>query len=130
MCVFSSSTSTSGTITRAVKAGRMRKIASKLYTDDLTSSLEEIVHQNRLEIIANFYSGGVISHRSALEGKVSPRGKFHITFPGADARCPLPTRTLGRFALAHARKDRRPVTLNTDILASFAAASSHMAGLI
>lgn len=129
MCVFFSST-TSGTITRAVKAGRMRKIASKLYTDDLTSSLEEIVHQNRLEIIANFYPGGVISHRSALEGKVSPRGKFDITLPGADARCASPTRTLGRFALAHARKDPRPMTLNTDILASFAAASSHMAGLI
>ena len=68
-------------ITRAVQAGRMRKIASKLYTDDLTSTLEDIVRRHRLEIAAHFYPGAIISHRSALEGNVSPGGRLHLTMP-------------------------------------------------
>lgn len=83
MAIFFSSTSASSSLTRGVKAGRLRKIASKLYTDDLVSPVEEVVLKHRLEIVAYFYPGAVISHRSALEGNVSPRGKFHITLPGA-----------------------------------------------
>ncbi len=75
----------SGEISRAVKAGKMRKLAPKIYTDDLTSPAEDIVRRHRLEIIAHFYPGAVISHRSALEGKVSPAGNLHITMPGAAA---------------------------------------------
>lgn len=72
MYILFSFATISATITRALKAGRIRKIASKLFRDDLTSSLEEILHRNRLEIIPNFYLGAVISHRWALEGNVSP----------------------------------------------------------
>ncbi len=68
-----------------MKAGKIRKIASKLYTDDLKSSAEDIVRRHRLEIVAHFYPGAVISHRSAIEGNVSPRGKLHLTLPGAVA---------------------------------------------
>ena len=64
----------------------MRKLASKIYTDDLTSPPEEVVRRHRLEIAAHFYPGAVISHRSALEGNnVSPAGKFHLTVPRAIA---------------------------------------------
>src|ERR1022692_4517329 len=72
-------------ISRAVKAGKMRKLASKLYTDDLISSPEDIVRRHRLEIAAHFYPGALISHRSALEGNVSPGGKLHLTVPNAVA---------------------------------------------
>lgn len=75
----------SGEISRAVKARRLRKLAPKIYTDDLRSSPEEIIRRNRLEICARFYPGAVISHRSALEARVSPAGKFHLTVPGAVA---------------------------------------------
>lgn len=69
-----------------VKAGKLRKLASKIYTDDLRSPPEEIIRRHRLEIAAHFYPGAVISHRSALEGgRVSPAGKFHLTLPGAVA---------------------------------------------
>ena len=70
-------------ISRSAKAGRIRKLASKLYTDDLTSPPEEIVRRHRLEIAAHFYPGALISHRSALEGNLSPGGKLHLTLPGA-----------------------------------------------
>ena len=72
-------------ISRSVKAGKMRKLASKLYTDDLTSSAEEIVRRHRLEIAAHFYPGALISHRSALEGNISLGGKLHLTLPNAVA---------------------------------------------
>jgi hypothetical protein len=75
----------SGEISRKVKAGRLRKLASKLasklYTDDLRAEPGEILRRHRQEIAAHFYPGAVISHRSALEGKLSPAGKFHISLP-------------------------------------------------
>ncbi len=73
------------TISRAVKAGKMRKLASKLYSDDLTSQPGEIVRRHRFEIAAYFYPGAVISHRSALEGTISPGGKLHLSLPNAVA---------------------------------------------
>ena len=85
MAIIFGSTARTPEIIRAVKAGKMRKLASKLYTDDLTSSADEIVRRHRLEIAAHFYPGALISHRSALEGNVSPGGKFHLTLPGAVA---------------------------------------------
>ncbi len=82
MAIIFASTARTPEIIRAVKARKMRKIASKLYTDDLTSAPEEIVHRHRLEIAAHFYPGAVISHRTALESNnVSPGGKFHLTVP-------------------------------------------------
>ena len=85
MAIIFANASKSLEISRAVKAGRMRKLAPKLYTDDLTSPPEDIVRRHRLEIAAHFYPGALISHRSALEGNVSPGGKFHLTLPGAVA---------------------------------------------
>jgi len=73
----------SSEIARAVRAGKARKIATKIYTDDLKSPMEDIVRRHRLEIAAHFYPGAVISHRSAIEGNVSPGGKLHLTLPGA-----------------------------------------------
>ncbi len=79
----SSDAARSGEISRAVKAGSMRKLASKLYSDDLTSPPEEIVRRYRLEIVAHFYPKALISHRSALEADISPGGKLHLTLSGS-----------------------------------------------
>lgn len=81
--IFGSSDSVrSSEISRAVKAGKLRKLASKLYTDDLRTDAKEIVRRHRLEIAAHFYPNAVLSHRTALEGgRVSPAGKMHITVP-------------------------------------------------
>src|SRR5271155_5121033 len=85
MAILFANASRSAEIARAVKARKMRKLASKLYTDDLTSPPEDIVRRHRLEIAAHFYSGAVISHRSALEGSVSLGAKLHLTLPSAVA---------------------------------------------
>ena len=75
----------SAEISRAVKAGTLRKLASKIYTDDLLAPPADVLRRHRLEIVAHFYPGAVISHRSALEGNVSPAGKLHLTLPQAVA---------------------------------------------
>ena len=85
MAIIFASTAKTPEIVRAVKAKKLRKLASKLYTDDLTSSPEDIVRRHRLEIAAHFYPGALISHRSALEGNISPGGKLHLTLPNAVA---------------------------------------------
>lgn len=72
-------------ISRAVKAGKIRKLASKIYTDELNLPPEDIIRRHRHEIVAHFYPGAVISHRSALEGNISPGGKLHLTLPRAFA---------------------------------------------
>lgn len=72
----------SAEISRKLKAGKLRKLATKLYTEDLRSDAAEVVRRHRLEIAAHFYPGAVISHRSALEGTLSPGGKLHLSLPG------------------------------------------------
>jgi len=85
MALIFSTAQRSGEILRATRAGTFRKLASKIYTDDLNSPPEDILRRHRLEIAAHFYPGAVVSHRSALEGNISPAGKFHLTVPEAVA---------------------------------------------
>ena len=85
MAIIFASTARNPEILRAVKAGKLRKIASKIYTDELNLPPEELIRRHRHEIVAHFYPRAVISHRSALEGNVSPAGKIHLTLPRAVA---------------------------------------------
>lgn len=78
----SSDKSRSAEIVRKVRAGKLRKLASKIYTDDLKAPADDIIQRHRLEIAARFYPGAVISHRSALEGTPSPAGKIHLSLFG------------------------------------------------
>lgn len=68
-------------LARAVKAERMRKLANQVFSDDLKSAPEEVIVRHRLEIVAWFYPGAVISHRSAIESALSPAGVLHVTIP-------------------------------------------------
>lgn len=84
----SASSQRSSEISRDVKAGRLRKLASKIYTDDLKAPPEDIILRHRLEIAAHFYPGSIISHRSVLEsGQPGARGRLHLT--GAQAGAPV-----------------------------------------
>lgn len=67
-------------LTRMVKKGQARKLASSIYASDLSSEPEAIIRAELHAIIRHFYPGAVISHRTALEAKISPSGAYHITF--------------------------------------------------
>lgn len=81
--VFGSAASRrSSEISRNVKAGRLRKLAAKIYTDDLKAPAEDIILRHRFEIAAHFYPGAVISHRSVLEsGLAGSHGRLHLSVP-------------------------------------------------
>lgn len=94
----------SNRISLAVKAGLLRKIASRLYTRNPTDSPESIVRRNLWNIVADYFPGGLVADRTALENAPSPDGSVclvsrrgaTIRLPGVTLRprrgiAPLPT---------------------------------------
>ena len=54
-------------ISRQVKAGRLRKIAPRLYASS-NEPPETLVRRNWLEIVAHYFPGATLSHRTAFQG--------------------------------------------------------------
>lgn len=88
---FVSTTETTKLASKAVAAGKLRKLASRLYTRDLTSTPETIVRRNLWSIVAGYFPGAMIADRTALEGApaqdgsvflVSQEGQADVTLPG------------------------------------------------
>jgi len=66
--VFSSSDpAESKRISRLVKAGRLNKIAPRLYTSS-SEDPETVIRRNWMEIVAHYFPSGVLSHRTAFRG--------------------------------------------------------------
>jgi len=80
---FVSDTSQSAQISRAVKAGSIRKIGPRLYTSNLVDDPTHLVRQNLWQIVSLLFPGAVVSNRSAIENKISPAGKLYITAESA-----------------------------------------------
>lgn len=68
------------TIRRAVKAGLLRPIASKIYSSNFKDSPEEIIKRHRYQILKSFFPQAVISHRSAFDGGISREGIVVLTY--------------------------------------------------
>lgn len=102
--VFVSDTAISREVSRAVAAGKLRKLASRLYTRNLTDAPEAIVRRHVWGIVAGYFPGALIADRTALENGpaadgsvclVTERGK-DIVLPGLVLRprrgvAPLPS---------------------------------------
>lgn len=91
---FVSTQAISAEVSRRVKAGRLRKLASRLYTSDLRSPPEAVVRRNLWDIVAGYFPGAVVADRTAFEiapaadGSVclvTERGR-DIVLPGARLR--------------------------------------------
>src|ERR1700683_5552368 len=92
---FVSTAKTTNLASKAVRAGTLRKLASRLYTRDLASPPEAIVRRNLWPIVAAYFPDAIISDRTALEGApakdgllflVSQKGQSDITLPGLTLR--------------------------------------------
>lgn len=70
----------SAAISRDVRAGRLRRIAPKLYTANLKDPPESIIRRHLYRILARYYPGAVVSHRSALEGGVARGDTIFLTY--------------------------------------------------
>ena len=70
----------SAQISKLLKQGKIRKIAPRLYTSNLTDTDEEIIRRNLFIILGNLYPGAIISHRSAFEFKPTEEGHIFLTY--------------------------------------------------
>ena len=67
-------------LARAVQAGRIRKLAPKIYTADLASLPEEIILENRWRVLAKVLPGAVIADRSAAsDGRIASGRLFVVS---------------------------------------------------
>lgn len=76
--VFVSSASLTKRISRYLKEGKLRKIASRLYTKNLSDSPELIVKRNLWPIVGAYFPGGLITDRTALENKPALDGSIFL----------------------------------------------------
>ena len=77
--IASSDKKLSAKITRLKKEEKIRKIAARVYTSNLTDTPERIVGRNLYKIIGQLYPGALISHRSAFELRPSAQGHLYLT---------------------------------------------------
>ena len=71
---FVSNTAISGAVSRAVRAGEVRRIASRLYTKNLDDPPEEIIRRNLWGIVAGYFPGALVADRTALEAAPAADG--------------------------------------------------------
>lgn len=62
------------------KAGKIKKIAPRIYTSNLNESKEIIIRRNIFTILGKLYPGAVLSHRSALEFKPTSANQIFVTY--------------------------------------------------
>ena len=70
---------TSYRISREVSAGRLKKIAPRLYTTRVNEPPEKVIRRNLWDVVGLLFPGAVISQRTALELKPMPDGSVFIT---------------------------------------------------
>ena len=92
--VFVSNAKLAIAVSRETKAGRLRKLASRLYTRNLTEPPERIVQRNLWPLVAAYLPGALIADRTALENRPAADGsvflianhKRDIVLPGLTLR--------------------------------------------
>ena len=67
--VFVSNKGMTSTVSKAVKAGRLRKIGSRLYTRNMTEAPDKIVKRNWYGLLKDYFPDALISDRTALESR-------------------------------------------------------------
>ena len=67
-------------ISKLEKVGKIKKIAPRIYTSNLTDEPEEIIRKNIFTILGAQYPSSVLSHRSALEFKPTSSGNIFVTY--------------------------------------------------
>ncbi|MCM2354674.1 MAG: Fic family protein [Pseudobdellovibrio sp.] len=92
--IFADASSTSLRLRKkALKEGTLREVTSKVYTTNLTDSLESIVKRNWKTILGHMYPGAVISYRTAFELKPSQQNHIFLTYSYTKKK-PLPGLTV------------------------------------
>lgn len=80
--VFVSNKDISSAVSKAVQTGRLRKIASRLYTKNMTEAPESIVKRNWYALLKDYFPDALISDRTALENRPAADGSVFIIASG------------------------------------------------
>jgi hypothetical protein len=91
---FVSTSETTNLASKGVRAGKLRKLASRLYTKDLKSAPQAIVRRDLWPIIGGYFPDALIADRTALEGAPAKDGSVFIVSHGAQSEVSLPGFTL------------------------------------
>ena len=91
---FVSTIETTKLASKAVRAGKLRKLASRLYTRDLASAPEAIVRRNLWPIVAGYFPDALIADRTAIEGAPAKDGSLFLVSEGRQSDIVLPGYTL------------------------------------
>ena len=88
--VFFQDVASRPTLTKAVREGRIRRLAPNVFTADLVSAPEETVAENRWPILARILPGAVVADRSAAEDGRVVSGRLFIVsdLPRRSVRLP------------------------------------------
>ena len=76
--IFVSTTELSVAVSRATKQGKLRKLASRLYTKNLTDAPEQIVRRNLWPLVASYVPGALIADRTAIENTPAEDGSIFV----------------------------------------------------
>ena len=86
---FVSGSSITGAVSRAVTAGKVRKLGSRLYSRNMADPPEAIVARNLWSIVAGYFPGALIADRTALENVPASDGSVCLVAThGQDIRLP------------------------------------------
>lgn len=77
--VFATSRNTKRLVDEGVRNGTIRRIRRGLYTANTVESLETVVKRNLWQVASIVCPNGIVSHRTALEGRQTPGGMIAIT---------------------------------------------------
>ncbi|TVR39193.1 MAG: cell filamentation protein Fic [Cryomorphaceae bacterium] len=70
----------SAQISKLVRAGKVRKIAPRVYSSNHIDTAGDIVRRNLFRILGHLYPGAVVSHRSAFEYKPTEAGHIFLSY--------------------------------------------------
>lgn len=76
--VFTSTSDTTVSVSRALGAGKLRKIGPRLYTQNLTESPESLVRRNLWQIVGDYMPGALIADRTAIENAPAADGSIFL----------------------------------------------------
>lgn len=83
--VFVSNKTLTSAVSKAVRAGRLRKIGSRLYTRNMTEAPEDIVRKHWHSLLKDYFPDALIADRTALENKPAADGSVFIISAGSRA---------------------------------------------
>lgn len=88
--VFVSDASTTRAVSKAVQEGQLRKLASRLYTRNLSEEPEKLVRRYLWDIVAGYFPGALVADRTALEMKPAPDGSVCLITEHSEKDIALP----------------------------------------